>query len=167
MELFDGIDVTELFDNESEYGKKYNFDAVTDERIKRAEKHIGYKLPKSYIELLKVQNGGIINDRFSNSWLTEIYGISSDAENEYGLEEYFDNWREWGYPDIGIPFGGTPTAGHDMYYMDYRAVSKNGEPRIVRIEQEADYAVYFVAKDLISFLREIYRNREINEKPIE
>ena len=31
----------------------------------------------------------------------------------------FDNWiNEWEYPNIGIPFGETQTAGHDMYFMD-------------------------------------------------
>lgn len=76
----------------------------------------------------------------------------------------FENWKdEWQYPDIGIPFGETQSAGHDMYYMDYRSVDEMGEPRIVRIDNEGDNAVYFVANNLVEFIKMIYDNQTIKE----
>lgn len=75
MNLFGDIDLTKLFDPDSEYGKSYVFGELTDEMIARAEQTLGYKMPASYIELLKVQNGGMISDEFDESWLTTIYGI--------------------------------------------------------------------------------------------
>ncbi len=54
--------------------KKYNHGKLTDNRIKEVEELLEYKLPKSYIELLKVQNGGYINKKYekmlvnSNIW---------------------------------------------------------------------------------------------------
>lgn len=168
MYLFGDLNVTELFDNESDYGKEYKFDSLTEESLKRAEKFLGYKLSKSYIELLKVQNGGVIDEKYDKSWLSVIYGIDSAQDSFNGLEEMFENWRdEWEYPDIGIPFGETQSAGHDMYYMDYRAVDENGEPRIVRIDNEQDNAVYFVADNLAAFLEMIYKNKEIQERHIQ
>ena len=59
MSAFD-FDVTELFDKESDWGKKFHFDPPTDEMIRRAEEKLGYRFPPSYIELLKTWNGGTI-----------------------------------------------------------------------------------------------------------
>ena len=71
MNLFGDIDLTKLFDPDSEYGKSYVFGELTDEMIARAEQTLGYKMPASYIELLKVQNGGMISDEFDESWLNK------------------------------------------------------------------------------------------------
>lgn len=167
MSLFGSINLIELFNNDSDYGKEYRFDILTDDMIRRAENNLGYKLPKSYIELLNVQNGGLIDDKYDESWLTVIYGIGPTKDSMNGLEEMFENWKdEWEYPDIGIPFGETQSAGHDMYYMDYRSVDENGEPRIVRIDNEGDNAVYFVADNLVEFLMMVYENQEIQERLI-
>jgi hypothetical protein len=78
----------------------------------------------------------------------------------------YDNWKyEWEYPDIGIPFGETQSAGHDMYYMDYRSVNENGEPRIVRIDNDNpdNINIYYVADNLVDFVNLILRNVEIQE----
>ena len=167
MSLFDNINLIELFDNVSDYGKEYRFDVLTDDMISRAEETLGYKLPKSYIELLKVQNGGLIDNKYDESWLTAIYGIGSTKDSYNGLENMFENWKdEWGYPDIGIPFEETPSGGHDMYYMDYRSVDENGEPRIVRIDNELDNDIYFVADNLVEFVKMVYHNQEIQGKLI-
>lgn len=162
MSLFGDINLKELFDNDSDYGKQYRFDDLTDDMISRAEETLGYKLPKSYIELLRVQNGGLIDGKYEESWLTAIYGIGPTKESYNGLEDMFENWKdEWQYPDIGIPFGETRSGGHDMYYMDYRSVDENGEPRIVRIDNEGDIDVYFVADNLVEFVKMVYNNQEI------
>ena len=78
----------------------------------------------------------------------------------------FDNWKnEWEYPDIGIPFGETQSAGHDMYYMDYRVTDDTGEPRIVRVDNEFENEVHYVAENLVEFIRLILQNEEIEEQP--
>lgn len=167
MSLFGDINLIELFNNESDYAKEYRFDALTEDMISRAEKTIGYKLPKSYIELLKVQNGGLIDAKYDKIFMTAIYGIGPTKESYNGLENMFENWKdEWQYPDIGIPFGETPSGGHDMFYMDYRSVDENGEPRIVRIDNECDNAIYFVADNLVEFVKMVYNNQEIEESLI-
>ena len=154
MGYFDGIDLDRLFDNESEYGQNFVFDDLTDERIARAEETMGYKLPESYKELLRYRNGGCISDELDERWIEAIYGISADPDEYYGLESMYDNWRnEWEYPDIGIPFGETASAGHDMYYMDFSVTDENGEPRIVRIDNEMDNSVFIVADNLPEFIK--------------
>ena len=139
MSCFEGIDLNRLFDSKSGYRSSDLPNDVTDELISRAEETMGYKIPESYKELLRFRNGGSVNGDLEECWLTEIYGIAADPDNFNGLEAMYDNWRNnWQYPDIGIPFGETGSAGHDMYYMDWRVTDENGEPRIVRIDNEMD-----------------------------
>ncbi len=169
MRLFEGIDLEKLFDTESTYGKHYVFQKITDSQIKRAEEKMGYPIPPSYKELLEFQNGGMISDDLDESWITAIYGIGPEPDSDYGLESMFDNWKdEWEYPDIGIPFGETQTAGHDMYYMDYRNVDNDGEPQIVRIDNEDpdNIIIYHVADNLVDFIKLILDNQEIEETKI-
>ncbi len=165
---FTDTDLAGLFDNESSYGRNYRFGPITEELIKRAEKKMEYRIPDSYRELLEYQNGGVISEKLDESWLSAIYGISEDPENFYGLENMFENWKEeWEYPDIGIPFGETASAGHDMYYMDFRVTDENGEPRIVRIDNEMGNEIYLVAENLPEFIRMILANEKPDEKLID
>ena len=146
--MYKDIDLSKIF--------HINSSKITDEQIKKVEEKIGYKLPKSYIEFLKITNGG---DTIENEcWLSKIYGI---GDNENGLEAMYDLWiNEWQYPKIGIPFGETQTAGHDIYFMDFRE-RINDEPRIIRIDQEYDYEEYLVASNFEDFLRKLSNNEDI------
>ena len=165
MKYFDETELSRLYNNESDFAKKHIFPPVTEELIERAEAFMGYKLPDSYRELLSYQNGGVISDEINESWLSAIYGISPDPKVFFGLEAMFDNWKEeWEYPDIGIPFGETESAGHDMYYMDFRVKDENGEPRIVRIDNEMNNEIFVVAKNLPEFIELILRNEPLDEE---
>lgn len=165
--MYNNIDLSKLFDNKSKYGKKYYQGELKENRIKEVEDNLGYKLPKSYIQLLKFQNGGYISDNFNDCWLTAIYGIGQNIDSSYGLEEQFKLWKnEWEYPNIGIPFGETQTGGHDMYFMDYSVVDQNGEPRIVRVSNEDNNARYFVANNFEEFIDMVYNNKDIDGKLI-
>ena len=161
--MYEYIDVNKLFDNKSTYGKKFKFGPVTDEMIKKVEEKLGYKLPNSYIELLKIQNGGLINgDLYEDYAEVEcIYGISEDENSFYGLLSMYDNWiEEWEYPRIGIPIAETESAGHEIYFMDYRNVGEDGEPKIILIDQENDYSENFVAENFEEFVRKIYNRKD-------
>ena len=164
MSCFEGIDLNRLFDRDSALRSSNLPNDVSDELISRAEATMGYRIPESYRELLRFSNGGSVNGELEECWLTEIYGIAADPDNFNGLEAMYDNWRNnWQYPDIGIPFGETGSAGHDMYYMDWRVTDENGEPRIVRIDNEMDNEIYFVADNLPEFIKMILSEEPIDE----
>ncbi len=155
MASFDKLDLSALFYDDD----TYTYPPFTDRELEETEKAIGRKLPQSYIELLRFRNGGMIDfERFENCWLSVIYGVSSGR----GLAEMYDNWiNEWEYPDIGIPFGETQSAGHDMYFMDMEHTDENGEPRIVLIDNEFGNEITVVAGNLEEFLTRILNNEEI------
>lgn len=165
MKLFEGIDIEPLFDNESDWGRKHNFPAPSEELIKRAEEAIGYKLPESYLKFIALQNGGYID--YLNCWCDGIIGISDDPNEHNGLEFTFRLRRnEWEDTPIGVPIGHTQSAGHDMYYLDYRKVDKNGEPRIVRLNNDGYIDIYSVAANFTEFIRKIAEGRAIRGRKI-
>lgn len=166
----------EQFWKPSEYAEKEYVGAPpTDEVVAEVERELGYKLPASYIELMKFQNGGLprrTNHRTQErtSWandhiaITGIYSIG--GEKRYSLCGVFGSkfWvEEWGYPDIGVYFADCPSAGHDMVCLDYRACGPAGEPRVVHIDQECDYEIVFVAETFEAFIRGLEDDSSFDE----
>lgn len=58
---------------------------------------------------------------------------SSDAFTAADLDE-------WGYPGWGIGIADTPTAGQEQIILDYCERGPAGEPQVVYVDQEDDYA---------------------------
>jgi len=164
-EPFADFNLTEFWEN-SDYAKEeYEGSPFSDADVARVEKELGYKLPKSYLALMRTRNGGIpkyTNHRTNErtSWANDhvaITGLYSIGENKtYSLCGQYNNnfWvEEWGYPPIGIYFADCPSGGHDMLCLDYRECGSNGEPQVVHVDQGWDYKITFVAKDFESFIR--------------
>jgi len=163
--VFGDFDLTDFWDN-SEYAiGSYVGEPLTDELVASIEDELGYKLPKSYIELMKCQNGGtpqLTSHRTqeSTSWagdhiaITGIYGINRSKlyslGGDFGSQFWID---EWEYPPIGVYFCDCPSAGHDMICLDYRNCGSDGEPQVVHVDQEFDYNITFVADNFENFIR--------------
>ncbi|WP_425414015.1 SMI1/KNR4 family protein [Paenibacillus daejeonensis] len=153
------------FWEDSEYAREsYVSDPPSDELIAEIEQELGYKLPASYIALMKQQNGGIPrNTNFptteATSWaqdhvaLTGIMGIGRDKDYSLGggLGSRF-MMEEWGYPDIGVYFADCPSAGHDMIVLDYSACGPDGEPTVAHVDQEGDYHITPLAPNFAAFV---------------
>lgn len=165
QKIFHDFDFSGFWDD-SEYSiKEYVGEFPTDELILSVEKELGYKLPASYIELMKLHNGGTPKNYCfptieSTSWaedhcaITGIMGIGRKKAyslcGSLGSQFMID---EWGYPNTGIFICDCPSAGHDMIMLDYEKCGKYGEPEVVHIDQEWDYKKTFLAKDFETFIR--------------
>ena len=165
-----------VFWEESDYANKnYAGKPISEHMIEVVEKKLGYKLPDSYIELLKSQNGGIPkNTNFptveATSWaedhvaITGIFGL--DSSKIYSLlgglgSEFMKD--EWGYPDIGIYICDCPSAGHDMIALDYTECGNSGEPRVVHVDQESDYKITFLANNFQQFITHLVHDSIYDE----
>ncbi len=162
---FEGFDFTEFWDD-SEYAlKEYVSDPPSDELIASVEEELGYKLPESYIWLMKRHNGGMPKNTCyptdePTSWaedhvaITGIFGIGRDKEcslcGSLGSKFMID---EWEYPDIGVAVCDCPSAGHDMIFLDYTECGPDGEPKVVHVDQENDYKITLLADSFEEFIR--------------
>ena len=99
-EPFSDFDLSDFWEDSDYAMREYVGAAITDLDVARVEKKLGYKLPKSYIALMRTQNGGIPkrkNHRTSErtSWaedhiaITGIYSIGK--EKTYSLCGKFES----------------------------------------------------------------------------
>lgn len=160
---FEGFDFSDFWEESD--SRAYPCKPPTKDLINEVERELGYKLPDSYIHLMKLHNGGIPNKRAfptteETSWaedhvaITWILGI--------GREKYYTLCGEFGsrfmiekggYPNIGVAICDCPSGGHDMIFLDYSECGSNGEPRVVHIDQEYDNKITFLANNFEEFIR--------------
>lgn len=163
--IFKDFDFSEFWED-SEYAlEEYTEQEPSDELVQLVEHELGYKLPASYVELMKLCNGGIPKRNCFpttqiTSWsethiaITGIMGIGKNKSyslfGTLGSKFMID---EWGYPDTGVYICDCPSAGHDMIMLDYSNCGKEGQPEVVHIDQEYDYKKTLLAKDFETFIR--------------
>ncbi|MFD1030790.1 SMI1/KNR4 family protein [Metaplanococcus flavidus] len=146
----------------------YKLVPLTAKIIESAEEKLQVKFPKSYIKLLKKQNGGYIYYNafpcdVPTSWADDhinvdhILGIGE--EEGVVKSEYLIN--EWGLPKNIVVFSGD---GHTWIAFDYR--KKKSEPPIIYVDVEADQIIE-LASDFESFLEGLYVNETELEDEVE
>ena len=165
MSPFEGFDFTDFWDDSDYARKAYLCEPPTDVLIAELEQELGYKLPESYIWLMKQHNGGIPHKQcfptdVPTSWADDhiaIEGIMGIGRNktyaiggELGSRFMIEAWE---YPDIGVAICDCPSAGHDMIFLDYRQCGPSGEPQVVHIDQEFDYEITPLADNFEAFIR--------------
>src|SRR5689334_17350815 len=88
--IFSDFDIEQFWEPSESAQKEYIDAPLTDEAVAAVESELGYKLPASYIELMRFQNGGIplrTNHRTKERtrWsedhiaITGIFSIGSEA----------------------------------------------------------------------------------------
>lgn len=163
--MFEDFDFTDFWNDDVE-----NMDLIgespSDELIAEIEKELDYKLPASYIWLMKQHNGGLLNKTdflvtVSNSW--KLIGITSFIKINSICDENQFMKEDWGYPDIGVAICDTPSAGHEMIFLDYRECGRQGEPKVVHIDQELDYEITLLADNFEDFIRGLVDSEELEE----
>lgn len=177
-ELLEKFDLTDFWESCDYSKKEYEGNSITPLMIKKVVDSLGYKLPESYIYLLQNQNGGIpqkcnypLSDSksFSGDYIaiSAIHGID-EMKNYSLLGSSGSNFmkEEWGYPDIGIYICDCPSAGHDMVALDYRECGKQGEPKVVHVDQELEYKITLLADDFETFITGLVQDEEIENQDL-
>jgi hypothetical protein len=114
---------------------------LTPEIIEAAEAKIGYRLPKEYIDLLYMQNGGHIRYKIPDTGNRMIYGIGpySPGITQFERLKEYEGAVSFDVNDL-VPFD----EDGDWYFcLDYR--KNKSEPAITMIVTESDYEINIAA----------------------
>lgn len=159
--MFEKINLLNFW-NDSDYAKEeYIEETPTDQEIEEIEKELGYKLPESYIWLMKKHNGGIpVKKAFptkeATNWASDhiaISGIMGIGKNKtYSLcgelgSKYLIN--EWQYPPIGVVICNCPS-GSSLVFLDY--TESDNEPKVSYVEADNDYKKIVLANNFEKFI---------------
>lgn len=106
------------------------------EYVSSIECKYGIKLPESYVNLLKEQNGGyitrsIIPEYINDITVTRLSGIKGNNDDVLEESDYYIN--EWDLPKNILLLAGQ---GHWWICLDYRDINDNDEPRVSYIDSE-------------------------------
>lgn len=168
---------TENLWNDSKYSKEdYISEPFDLNLLDEIESELGYKLPSSYVQLMKEHNGGLLTKTACpcdtpTSWASDhvgisgIFGIGKDKSNSlcgtFGSKFWIEHWE---YPDIGVAICDCPSAGHDMIFLDYRECGKDGEPKVVHVDQEFDYKITVLAENFEEFINKLRFEEEFDNQ---
>ena len=133
---------------------------LTDAVVREAEKLLGVTLPAALLDLLRIQNGGLVacgRRRYPTtaptSWaadhvpLTDLIGIGRTK----GVTSLLDTpslVAEWGVPAGVVPVSGD---GHCWVALDYRRSGPTGEPSVTWIDTD-QHSELALAPDFRSFV---------------
>jgi len=108
----------------------YNNPTLTDRMIKQAENQLGVKLPDTFLDLLKLQNGGYTKGfafpmKTKTTWakshvpLSALFGIVLDIESDsaHNIMQSSYMTKEWGLPEKQVLLIGH---GPCWITLDYR-----------------------------------------------
>ena len=132
---------------------------VSDELIKLAEEQLGITLPKTYIKLLKEQNGGSIifnaypapDHEIFNDTSIEVDYIEGIGKDD-GILKSEEMIEEWEMPKGLVLFNGD---GHFWLAFDYRHTISN--PPIVYVDNTDEVTqVIKIAENFDEFLDRLY-----------
>ena len=166
--MFEGFDFTDFWEESDYSAKHYVSEPPTDELIAEIEQELGYKLPESYIWLMKQHNGGVLNPNRNGCKTDWSEGCTEWTGNVIVVAGIMSISREktWSIcdtevqcrPDIGVVIANTWDCA-DMIILDYRECGKNGEPSVVCVDPNAHLQITKLADNFESFIRSL-RNRD-------
>ncbi|MFD9010003.1 SMI1/KNR4 family protein [Streptomyces sp. NPDC059552] len=119
----------------------------TDAVVQDAERQLGVRLPASLLEILRVQNGGLVAELWNafptdvpTSWsedhvpLDDMMGIGRHDDRLSLLDSPY-LVEEWGLPSPLVLLSGD---GHCWIALDYRACGERGEPSVTWFDVDTD-----------------------------
>ncbi|MDG9727775.1 SMI1/KNR4 family protein [Streptomyces sp. DH41] len=142
MARFDEVKAT--FWGEGLYGVQ---PPLTDAVVQDAERRLGVRLPAALLEILRLQNGGLVADAWNafptdapTSWsenhvpFDDMRGIGRDDGQPSLLDSGY-LVEEWGLPSPLVLLSGD---GHCWIALDYRTCGERGEPSVTWFDVEGD-----------------------------
>ena len=169
---FPELDMTQFWDDDELALAEYVDEKPSDTLIASIENELGYKLPDSYIAMMKQHNGGVpyatcyvlpegADDEADYIEITGFLSIGRKKENSLcglaGNKLFKDGWH---YPDYGVYICDCPSAGFDLILLDYRACGPDGEPSVAYVNIE-DNQIITLAPDFTTFVQNLVEETEL------
>jgi hypothetical protein len=127
---------------------------LTEKIIKEAETKMGYKLPREYLELLTIQNGGYIKYTIEDTPHSQISGIGPHYPSITNFE-WLREYEGLSFEIEGLfPFDGD---GHWNICLDYR--KNKDEPEVTYIDTEVDFEKP-IAKNFKEYIDKLFIETE-------
>ncbi|WP_339277152.1 SMI1/KNR4 family protein [Paenibacillus sp. FSL W8-0426] len=157
-------EIGDFWDDHAETAEQFVLAPPTDEQIAAVEEQLVFKLPTSYIKMMKLHNGGVPRYRYfpvSDADATEKRRIEISGMLGIGREKKHSLCGEagsrfiieqGGYPEIGVVLCECP-AESEVVMLDYRASGNAGEPEVVHIDKNQGYKITWLAPDVDTFIR--------------
>ena len=139
---------------------EYVHPPLTDKAVEAAERQLNVKLPRTYLALLGVQNGGYTDVTLPQSVQSQIWGIGSkypsvlEGSLQFRMAEYADEVWLPAEADALIPFDGD---GHWFLCFDFRSTGRHVEPAIAFVDLESETEEQ-VAENFEIFLQQLDRD---------
>lgn len=152
--------------------EEYVDEAPSDTLIASVETELGYRLPETYLALMKQHNGGIPyatcyplpNPQEGEQEYVEITGFLSIGRKKpnslcgtAGNKLFKEGWH---YPDYGVYICDCPSAGFDLILLDYRQCGPDGEPSVAYVDMEKRQVIT-LAPDFATFLQGLVEETEL------
>ncbi|NMO94343.1 SMI1/KNR4 family protein [Paenibacillus lemnae] len=155
-------DPLSFWNDEAPAAELYTSAPPSDELIASIEEELVFKLPISYISMMKQHNGGAPRNRFYPAAavgtgeaieITGVLGIGRDKKRSLcGTSGSRQIIEQGGYPEIGVVIAQGPS-GNDIIMLDYREAGNDGEPEVVHIDKEHGYKMTTLAPSFESFIQ--------------
>lgn len=135
----------------------YMHENLSDEKLAAFERKIGRRLPKSLVEILKIQNGGYIRYALPQTPPMQIWGVGERypcltmIADEFSPEDV--EYLDFSLDDL-LAFDGD---GHYFHCLDYRQNKEDPQVSYVDIE-EGSFSV--AAKNFDEFLEKLQLEAE-------
>lgn len=131
---------------------EYELEDFTETTLTMAENRLGVKLPVSYVELMRTQNGGRL---FRNS--IQLDQLNIRVDHLFGIGEKLDGGilitpymiKEWGLPNNIVLISGD---GHSWVCLDYRNNKENPYVSFIDTEENIDIKLANEFKDFTNIL---------------
>lgn len=157
------FDPTGFWDDSEPAANSYVSAPPTDELIESVEEQLVFKLPASYVNTMKVHNGGVPRNRAfpagqavtggkDHITISGILGIGREKEKSLcgpsGSRFMIENG---GYPEIGVVICDCPSEA-GVVMLDYRESGNDGEPEVVYVDKTNNYTISPLAPNFEAFI---------------
>jgi len=153
------FDSTGFWDDSELSFEEYISDAPTDELIASVEEELVFKLPASYVNLMKLHNGGIpLKNSYPNSesgetiTISGIFGIGREKNKSLcGANGSRFIIEEGNYPEVGVVICDCPS-GDEVVMLDYRESGNDGEPEVIHVDRANNRKITRLADNFQAFI---------------